>query len=164
MSPHSFLAMVVDADAVLLSNTIEELVGEFSKRPPDVVVLQGFPVSKAWLSTMARQGKSEQQDRLADNNEYGNWVSRAIDFRLAQRNLVEFSAKEKLNLPIQITGSLFMIRSDVLKKTRFRSAYHQYRFPNNDNNNCDANVMSAQAEGVRKTGRRFEKLTICLLD
>lgn len=121
MSPHSFLAIVVDADAVLLSNTIEELVGEFSKRPPDAVALQGFPVSKAWLSTMARQGKSEQQDRLADNNEYGNWVSRAIDFRLAQRNLVEFSAKEKLSLPIQITGSLFMIRSDVLKKRRFRS-------------------------------------------
>ena len=36
-----------------------------------------------------------------------------------QRNLVEFIAKEKLNLPLQITGSLFAIRTIILKAIKF---------------------------------------------
>lgn len=49
----------------------------------------------------------------------GNWISRAIDFRLSQRNMIEFTARDLLNLPVQITGSLFMIRADVIKSIKF---------------------------------------------
>jgi cellulose synthase/poly-beta-1,6-N-acetylglucosamine synthase-like glycosyltransferase len=56
----------------------------------------------------------------SQSNDNGNWVARAIDFRLAQRNLIEFSAKNEMGLPIQITGCLFMVRADVLRATGFR--------------------------------------------
>jgi hypothetical protein len=49
----------------------------------------------------------------------GNWISRAIDIRLSQRNMIEFAAKDLLNLPMQITGSLFMIRADIIKSIKF---------------------------------------------
>lgn len=52
--------------------------------------------------------------------ESGNWISRAIDFRLSQRNMFEFAVKDLLNLPVQITGrSLFMIRADIIKSIKF---------------------------------------------
>jgi cellulose synthase/poly-beta-1,6-N-acetylglucosamine synthase-like glycosyltransferase len=121
MSPQSSFAMVVDADAVLLNDTLEAFISEFATLSPDVVALQGFPVSKAWPDTTSIERNNCKKEILRNINEYGNWVARAIDFRLAQRNMVEFSAKQKLDLPIQITGSLFMIRSDVLIETRFRS-------------------------------------------
>jgi cellulose synthase/poly-beta-1,6-N-acetylglucosamine synthase-like glycosyltransferase len=48
-----------------------------------------------------------------------NWVACAIDFRIAQRNIVEFLAKNCINLPVQVTGSLFMIRSEIIKALTF---------------------------------------------
>jgi hypothetical protein len=33
--------------------------------------------------------------------------------------MIEFTAKDLLNLPVQITGSLFMIRADVIKSIKF---------------------------------------------
>jgi hypothetical protein len=51
--------------------------------------------------------------------ESGNWISRAINFRLSQRNMIEFAAKDVLNLPVQITGSFFMIRAELIKSIKF---------------------------------------------
>ncbi len=114
MNPESSFAIIVDADSVLLRNTLEEFVREFDPQPDmTVVAVQGFPISKACLG-----------DRMEDCNEdeeEGNWVSRAIDFRLANRNAVEFFAKQRLGVPVQLTGNLFMIRADALRSTRFRS-------------------------------------------
>ncbi|HYY70769.1 MAG TPA: hypothetical protein VE595_00025, partial [Nitrososphaeraceae archaeon] len=59
------------------------------------------------------------KDKTNYDNNNNNWVSKGISFRLYQRNLVEFIAKEKLNLPLQITGSLFAVRTIVLKSLRF---------------------------------------------
>jgi len=51
--------------------------------------------------------------------ELSNWVSKGVEFRLAERNMIEFVARDKLNLPLQITGSLFMIKSSILKQIGF---------------------------------------------
>lgn len=104
----SSLFLVIDADSVLVPDTLKRFVSRFYERDKTqadaVTAVQGFPVSKADLSS---------------DEAKGNWAAGAIDFRLAQRNLIEFRAKNEMNLPIQITGSLFMVRADVLRATRF---------------------------------------------
>lgn len=102
MDEKSSYSLILDADSVLAADTIERFVARLEESGPAVAV-QGFPVSMADLEW----------------GQKSNWVARGIDFRLAQRNMVEFSAKDDLGLPVQITGSLFMIRSDVLKAAQF---------------------------------------------
>jgi len=109
--------LVLDADSILLSDTVERFVSLFIKeqyfykeKGISVLAIQGFPLSKSNL---------EAGDEWVIKRELGNWVSRAIDFRLSQRNMIEFVAKDLLDLPVQITGSLYMIRADILKSIKF---------------------------------------------
>jgi cellulose synthase/poly-beta-1,6-N-acetylglucosamine synthase-like glycosyltransferase len=100
-------ALVLDADSILPRDTLERFVLCFTNSDFNSTcdVIQGYPVS------------DNKHDNLKNFN--NNWVARAIDFRLAQRNIVEFFAKDQLNLPLQITGSFFMIRADLIRAVRF---------------------------------------------
>lgn len=98
MDGKSAYALVVDADHVPEKGLLEKAVQCFASYNK-LVAVQGFPIPSIGAQN--------------------SWVSRGIYFRLARRNLIEFVAKEKMELPIQITGSLFMIRADVLRRTRF---------------------------------------------
>jgi cellulose synthase/poly-beta-1,6-N-acetylglucosamine synthase-like glycosyltransferase len=109
--------LVLDADNILLADTLERFVARFIEEQYSckekgvlVLALQGFPISKSNL---------EPDNEWGSKVKLGNWIARAIDFRLAQRNMIEFTAKDRLNLPMQITGSLFMIRADVIKSIKF---------------------------------------------
>ena len=110
--------LVVDADNILLADTLERLVSLFieeqyfyNEKGISIVAIQGFPIPKSNLEA--------GDDEWAIKRESGNWISRAIDFRLSQRNMIEFAAKDLLDLPVQITGSLFMIRADIIKSVKF---------------------------------------------
>jgi cellulose synthase/poly-beta-1,6-N-acetylglucosamine synthase-like glycosyltransferase len=109
--------LVVDADSILLEDTLERFVSRFIKKQSiynqkgvPVLAIQGFPISKS---------NPEDDNEWCIKKNRGNWVARAIDFRLSQRNMIEFAAKDLLDLPLQITGSLFMIRADVIKFIKF---------------------------------------------
>jgi cellulose synthase/poly-beta-1,6-N-acetylglucosamine synthase-like glycosyltransferase len=109
--------LVVDADSILLEDTLERFVSRFiekqsiyNEKGVPVLAIQGFPVSKS---------NPEDDNEWWIKAKRGNWVARAIDFRLCQRNMIEFAAKDLLDLPLQITGSLFMIRADVIKSVKF---------------------------------------------
>jgi cellulose synthase/poly-beta-1,6-N-acetylglucosamine synthase-like glycosyltransferase len=109
--------LVLDADNILLADTLERLASLFreeqhfyKEKGISLVAIQGFPISKSNLET---------GDEWAIKRESGNWISRAIDFRLSQRNMIEFAAKDLLDLPVQITGSLFMVRADIIKSVKF---------------------------------------------
>ena len=109
--------LVLDADNILLVDTLERFVSRFieeqysyKEKGVSVLALQGFPISKS-----DPEAGNDWEIKL----KLGNWIARAIDFRLSQRNMIEFTAKDLLNLPVQITGSLFMIRADVIKSIKF---------------------------------------------
>ena len=109
--------LVLDADHILLVDALERLVSRFieeqysyKEKGVSVLAIQGFPISKSNL---------ESDNEWDIKVKFGNWIARAIDFRLSQRNMIEFTAKDRLNLPVQITGSLFMIRADVIKSIKF---------------------------------------------
>jgi cellulose synthase/poly-beta-1,6-N-acetylglucosamine synthase-like glycosyltransferase len=109
--------LILDADNILLADTVERFVSRFIEEQSSykdqrtsVLAIQGFPISKS---------NPEADNELEIKTRRGNWIARAIDFRLSQRNMIEFTAKDLLNLPVQITGSLFMIRADVIKSIKF---------------------------------------------
>jgi cellulose synthase/poly-beta-1,6-N-acetylglucosamine synthase-like glycosyltransferase len=109
--------LVVDADNILLVDTVERFVSRFIEEQSSykdkgvsVLGIQGFPISKS---------NPEAGDEWGIEVKLDNWIARAIDFRLSQRNMIEFTAKDLLNLPVQITGSLFIIRADIIKSIKF---------------------------------------------
>jgi cellulose synthase/poly-beta-1,6-N-acetylglucosamine synthase-like glycosyltransferase len=108
---------VLDADNILVVDSLQRFVSRFiqeqySYREKGVAVLaiQGFPISKI---------NPAADNKCSSKIKFGNWIARAIDFRLSQRNMIEFAAKDRLNLPVQITGSLFMIKADLIKSIKF---------------------------------------------
>ena len=99
MNKKSTYALIVDADHILEKDTLQKFMECFTVSKNKLAVVQGFPIPSI--------GSQE------------NWIARGVYFRLVKRNLIEFVAKDDMELPIQITGSLFMIRSNVLKKVKF---------------------------------------------
>ena len=82
-----------------------------------------------------------------------SWVSKAIDFRRAQRNMVEFVAKNHLGLPVEITGSLFLIRTEVIKEIGFSEDLTEY---------WDLTIdlhLPERSPGRLHSGRGIEKAT-----
>src|SRR5215208_2899115 len=108
---NSSYVLVLDADTILVNDILERFVLHFSKHNSngnDIDVIQGYPIARVF-----------NYNNTNLNSTNINWVARGVEFRLAQRNIIEFLAKDRINLPIQITGNLFMIRSDLIKQFEF---------------------------------------------
>ena len=107
---NSSYVLVLDADSILVNDILERFVSHFSKHNSNencIDVIQGYPIARVF------------NNNTSLNSTNINWVARGVEFRLAQRNMIEFLAKDRINLPIQITGNLFMIRSDLIKQLEF---------------------------------------------
>lgn len=104
MRNDSSWVIVVDADTILPSDIIDQFLVTLSTSKVKCDAIQGYCVPC-----------NNDLSRLA----FSNWVSKGIEFRLAQRNLIEFVAKRELDIPVQITGSLFMIKSSLIKEIGF---------------------------------------------
>jgi cellulose synthase/poly-beta-1,6-N-acetylglucosamine synthase-like glycosyltransferase len=95
--------IILDADTIVPPNIIENFLATLAANPSSDVI----------------QGYCIPNNNKLPNNRRSNWVSKGIEFRLAQRNLVEFVARDQLHIPIQITGSLFMIKCSLIKEIGF---------------------------------------------
>jgi cellulose synthase/poly-beta-1,6-N-acetylglucosamine synthase-like glycosyltransferase len=116
MNSTSSYVLVADADILFVNDTLQKFVLHFSRYTQKCnCVIQGFPLSKAYPEKYYSKHDSIDTFMTLINN----WVASAIDFRIAQRNIVEFLAKNCMNLPVQVTGSLFMIRSEIIKALTF---------------------------------------------
>ncbi|HJU58499.1 MAG TPA: glycosyltransferase [Nitrososphaeraceae archaeon] len=134
LDKNSNIVLIVDADNILEEDTLDKIARyfrELEEKELSTYVIQGYPKSiemydnnKNRLSSSSiiqffYQNAVYKNKIHYNNSNNSNWVSRGLSFRLYQRNLVEFIAKEKLNLPLQITGSLFAIRTIILKAIKF---------------------------------------------
>ena len=97
--------IVLDADTILPTQIIEKFLTALYNSKKICNAIQGYCIP--------------YNNYFRPNTGFVNWISKGVEFRLAQRNMIEFVAKDKLNLPIQITGSLFMVRSSILKEIGF---------------------------------------------
>jgi hypothetical protein len=109
--------LVTDADNVLDPNTLESIIAyflELHSKGQHVEAIQGY-----LLPLVNKVNERKLYSEPAHRTYPESWVSKAIDFRCAQRNMVEFVAKNHLGLPVEITGSLFLIRTEVIKEIGF---------------------------------------------
>ena len=97
--------IILDADMILPPHIIEKFLGILFNSKKMCDAIQGYCIP--------------YNNHFYANTGFANWVSKGAEFRLAQRNMIEFVARDKLNLPVQITGSLFMIKSSILKEIGF---------------------------------------------
>ena len=97
INPQSVYTLVLDADFVPPKDLLRRFVKKFNDSSTTVV--QGYQV----------------HDLNADEN----WITKGYRVMLSVSYLVELTAKNKLKLLLPVTGSVYMIRSDVLKKMRF---------------------------------------------
>lgn len=97
--------IVLDADIILPPDIIEQFLDILSNSERTCDAIQGYCIP--YNNGIYQDGRSK------------NWVSKGVEFRLALRNKIEFVARDKLNLPVQITGSLFMIKNSILQETGF---------------------------------------------
>jgi cellulose synthase/poly-beta-1,6-N-acetylglucosamine synthase-like glycosyltransferase len=82
LSIKSSYVLVVDADSILVNDTLERFVSYFSKYNSNgnhIDVIQGYSIS----------GVFNNSSTVLDFPTR-NWIARGIEFRLAQRNIIEF--------------------------------------------------------------------------
>src|SRR5918993_1136256 len=120
LNKNSDIILVVDADNILEEYTLEKIAiysREIQEKEFSVLIIQGYPRSIIFPENKKSSMIIKPNNNIKIFYEYincknNNWISQGISFRLYQRNLIEFLAKEKINLPLQITTSL-------LKSIRF---------------------------------------------
>ena len=97
LDPRSMYSLVLDADFVPPSDLLQRFIERFNN--DKVTVVQGYQVH--------------------DLNAEENWITKGYRVMFSVSNMIELIARNKLKLLLPITGSVYMIRTDVLKKMRF---------------------------------------------
>lgn len=95
--PKSTHVLVFDADFIPPSNLISRFLSRFKN--DEVAVVQGY--------------------QRHDLNAEENWITKGVRVWLSMYNMVELNGQQKLGLFSPLTGSVFMVRTDVLQKLRF---------------------------------------------
>jgi cellulose synthase/poly-beta-1,6-N-acetylglucosamine synthase-like glycosyltransferase len=95
--PRSTHVLVFDADFVPTPGLIERFLLHFEN--PSVQIVQGY----------------QKHDLNADEN----WVTKAIRILHSTTYKVELEARSKLGMFVPVMGSVFMARTEVLKKIKF---------------------------------------------
>ena len=97
VNPQSTHSLILDADFVPPKNLLQRFLTRFTD--DQIVVVQGYQVH--------------------DLNAEENWITKGVRVMFSVTNMIEMNAKNKLKLLLPITGSVYMIRTELLKKLRF---------------------------------------------
>jgi cellulose synthase/poly-beta-1,6-N-acetylglucosamine synthase-like glycosyltransferase len=97
IDPRSTHSLILDADFIPPKNLLQRFLTRFTN--DQVVVVQGYQVH--------------------DLNAEENWITKGVRVMFSVTNMIEMNAKNKLKLLLPITGSVYMIRTALLKKLRF---------------------------------------------
>ena len=95
--PRSTHVLVFDADFVPPSDLVSRFLARFND--DEVVVVQGY--------------------QRHDLNAEENWITKGVRVWMSMYNMVELNGQQRLGLFKPLTGSVFMVRTDVLRKLRF---------------------------------------------
>ena len=97
VDPRSTHVLIFDADFVPPSNLVSRFLAKFND--DEVAVVQGY--------------------QKHDLNAEENWITKGVRVWFSLHNLIELNGQQKLGLFSPLTGSVFMIRTDVLQKLKF---------------------------------------------
>lgn len=99
MDPKSTHVLVFDADFVPRSDLVSRFLDRFDN--PKIVAVQGY--------------------QRHDLNANENWITKGIRVWLSMYNMIELNGGNRLGLFTPLTGSVFMVRANVLRKLRFEA-------------------------------------------
>ena len=97
MDPRSTHVLVFDADFVPPKNLASRFIARFDG--DGVAVVQGY----------------QRHDLNADEN----WITKGVRVWTSLYNMVELNGQQKMGLFSPLTGCVFMVRADLLRKLRF---------------------------------------------
>jgi len=97
--PRSTHVLIFDADFVPPSDLVSQFLTRFDD--DGVASVQGY--------------------QRHDLNAEENWITKGVRVWLSMYNLVELNGQQRLGLFSPLTGSVFMVRADVLRKLRFEA-------------------------------------------
>ena len=97
INPQSTHILILDADFIPPKNLLQRFLTRFTD--DQIVIVQGYQVH--------------------DLNAEENWITKGVRVMFSVSNMIEMNAKNKLKLLLPITGSVYMIRTALLKKLRF---------------------------------------------
>ena len=103
VDPRSTHVLFFDADFVPSSDTISRFLARFEN--DGVVAVQGY--------------------QRHDLNAEENWVTKGVRAWFTLSNMVELNGRHRLGLFVPVCGSLYMIRTDVMQKFRFKGDAHE---------------------------------------
>ncbi|UCD25989.1 MAG: glycosyltransferase family 2 protein, partial [Candidatus Bathyarchaeota archaeon] len=95
--PKSTHVLVFDADFVPPIDLVSRFLDRFDN--DEIVAVQGY----------------QKHDLNADEN----WITKGVRVWMSMYNMVELNGRQRLGLFSTLTGSVFMLRADVLRKLRF---------------------------------------------
>lgn len=97
MDPRSTHVLVLDADFIPPSDLLERFLLRFTDEK--IAAVQGY--------------------QKHDLNAEENWITKGIRVLFSMDYIVEFHAKKRMGLFVQLTGSVYMIRTDVLRRLKY---------------------------------------------
>jgi cellulose synthase/poly-beta-1,6-N-acetylglucosamine synthase-like glycosyltransferase len=97
VDPRSTHVLIFDADFIPPKDLISRFIEKF--KDDKVAVVQGY--------------------QRHDLNAEENWITKGVRVWFSLYNMVELNGQSKLGLFLPLTGSVFMVRTDVLKKLKF---------------------------------------------
>jgi len=97
LDPRSTHVIVFDADFVPPNDLVSRFLARFEDE--EVAAIQGH--------------------QRVDLNAEENWITKGVRVWFSTCNMVELNGQQRLGLFLRLTGSVFMIKTDVLRKLRF---------------------------------------------
>jgi len=138
--PSSTHVLVFDADFVPPKDLVSRFVARFEN--DETVVVQGY----------------QRHDLNADEN----WITKGVRVWHSMYNMVELNGKQRLGLFSPVSGSVYMVRADVLKKLRFKEVTDEdwnltMRLYENGYKICYDPGLAASGECPNTLGRFFRQ-------
>lgn len=97
LDPRSTHILVLDADFISPKDLLQRFLAKYSN--DEVVAVQGY--------------------QNHDLNAEENWLTKGVRVLYSLEHMIELNAKNKLRLFTYLTGSVFMIKTEILKKFEF---------------------------------------------
>jgi cellulose synthase/poly-beta-1,6-N-acetylglucosamine synthase-like glycosyltransferase len=118
MDPRAEFVVVFDADFIPPPDTVRRFLNRFKDEDPSAVktdfLLNVQPLPNPRKPIAAVQGY--QQHYL---NKSENWVTRGVRAEFSGSYMIERVAEERLGAMKMVSGSVFMLRADVLRELRW---------------------------------------------
>ena len=118
MDPRAEFVVVFDADFIPPPDTVRKFIRKFREEDPTLLGTDFLPDLQQ-VASLRKPVAAVQGYQLHYLNKSENWVTRGIRAEFSGSYMVERVAEERLGAMKMISGSVFMLRADVLRELKW---------------------------------------------